>query len=239
MGTMTESDPSSAPDDEVRFATVSRRALLVRGGSAATVAAILGLSACGRHDDRAVLGDARSEPALVAGDRSTSSTVPTDATDSTAGATTTTEPATLGGEVTIDFTYEASGGRAHNPYVAVWVEDEDGDLVDTIALWFQGGQGVRWLDELRRWYLVDGSEASIVAISGATRTPGDHSVVWDLTDLDGGPIGPGRYYLCIEAAREHGPYSLIRAPLDLDGAGTTATLIPDGELTRATVDHAP
>lgn len=202
-----------------RLATLTRRALVARG--AATAAALLGLAACG-HDDAAVLGDARAG-APGASDESEP--------------TATTTPAALAGEVTVDFTYEASGGRIHDPYIAVWVEDADGALVDTLAVWFEGGQGIRWLDELRRWYSVDGSQESIDTLSGATRSPGTFSLVWDLTDLDGGPVEAGTYHVCIEAAREHGPYSLIREPVELDGTDTTVALTPDGELTDATVDH--
>jgi len=136
----------------------------------------------------------------------------------------------------IAFTYAASGGRVRNPYVAVWVEDEAGELVDTVALWFKQSQkGLRWLSDLRRWYSVDGSSATVDTVSSATRTPGSYQVAWDVTDLDGNQVPAGQYYVCIEAAREHGPYSLIREAITLAEGMAATDLADDGELSAASV----
>ena len=112
-----------------------------------------------------------------------------------------------GAELVVDFTYTAegtSGGGVKNPYVAVWVEDRAGELVATIALWFlQSEKGPKWLSDLRRWATVDGSDATIDAISSATRRPGEYSVLWDGTDTDGNLVAQGDYYIAIESSREH------------------------------------
>lgn len=42
--------------------------------------------------------------------------------------------------------------------------------------------------------------------------------------------------MCIEAAREHGPYSLVRGQVTLGDGDVTTELTPDGELSDATID---
>lgn len=143
-------------------------------------------------------------------------------------------------QLTVDFTYAVtSQGPAKNPYVAVWVEDAGGELVATVALWLlQSQKGVKWLNELRRWDSVDGSSETIEMISSATRTPGDYQLLWDGLAMDGSRVQAGEYYVCIEAAREHGPYSLIREQVNLGSDGFDLTLANDGELTDATVSYS-
>jgi hypothetical protein len=123
-----------------------------------------------------------------------------------------------------------------NPYIAVWIEDGAGDLVDTVALWFlQRQEGLRWLTDLRRWYNVDGSQQAIDTVSSATRRPGDYMLSWGMTDMDGAPVEAGEYYVCIESAREHGPYSLIRSAVTIEAGMGSVELPADGELSNATV----
>ncbi|MCB0972588.1 MAG: DUF2271 domain-containing protein [Acidimicrobiales bacterium] len=234
---MTPSPDRSDPIRRLRYVAVSRRAWLARGASAATAAAILGLAACG-NSDAGTLADAQSTTtAAAASDASTTTSAA--AADE---ATTTSEAATgeaLTGEVVVDLTYSSDGGgQVHNPYLAVWVEDADGNLVTTLAVWYeQSDKGSRWLNDLSAWVAADGSSETLQAVSGATRTAGDQSLIWDLTDLDGDPVPAGTYVINIESAREHGPHSLISQEVVLDSSSTTVSLDPDGELTDATVTH--
>lgn len=217
-----------------RFVAVSRRAFLARGATAATAVAMLGLAACTSSDDGDVLADQAGDNDSAAGTGAGAAT--TDDAASAAG-----DGGGLVGELAIAFAYTPSGGgRVENPYLAVWVEDADGELVDTVALWFKNTRkGQRYLKDLRRWASVDGSDSTIETLSGATRTPGDYTLAWDLTDLEGNPVAPGSYYVCIESAREHGPYSLIRQPLDLGNEPLQLTLDAQGELSDADVDYQP
>lgn len=122
----------------------------------------------------------------------------------------------------------------NNPYVAVWIEDSSGALVQTLGLWYlQGTKGKKWLNELRRWYSVDGSGTDTT--TSATRTPGDYAVVWEPAGSGSAP--GGSYFVCIEAAREHGPYSLIRQQFTLSDAPFTTALPSQGELTNASIAH--
>ena len=139
----------------------------------------------------------------------------------------------------MNFTFTAGAsdrGPARNPYTAVWVEDNDGNLVSVISAWYlQEQKGQRWLNELRRWYAIGGADHS-ANVTGSTRASGDYSVTWNGTDLDGNPVAEGEYVILIEAAREHGPYELVTGTLQVSGSGYTADLTPQGELTAASVE---
>lgn len=233
-----------------RYAAVSRRAFLARAASIGAGAAAL--AACGR-DDAAVFSQAGSTTTAPGGldddlhvtavDHHLDPASSASSTTSTAPATTTTAASgdAVHGELVTRFTYavRSSGGRVNNPYVAVWVEDADGRLVDTIALWYlQSQKGNRWLPELRRWYPASSSTRSQV-VSAATRAPGSYSVTWDCTDTSGQAVPAGPYSLCIEAAREHGPYSLIRQSITLGGQPFTVDLPANGELSDASATFTP
>jgi hypothetical protein len=182
-------------------------------------------------------------------DAETSSTETTaaDQTTDTDAPAETAQPApaaalAVAGELIVSFTYtRGAGGKIEWPYVAVWVEDGNGELVETIALFYeQGRRGARWLDHLDRWFAVDadrvaaGGTDDAATISSATRAPGTYDVAWDGTTA-GVAAGAGEYFICIESAREDGPYSLIREPVTLAGALPETPLPDDGELSAATV----
>jgi len=146
------------------------------------------------------------------------------------------------GELVVSFTYtQGAGGKNERPYVAVWVEDAQGELEATIALWYQQQRrGERWLDHLTRWYAVDADHVqaagatNTATISSATRTPGSYAVAWD--GMSGETPAPaGDYFVCVEAVREDGPYSLIREPFRLEGSLPITPLPSEGELSDATV----
>lgn len=114
-------------------------------------------------------------------------------------------------------------GRGYRrPYVAAWLTDKDDFPVRTILLWVQqDAKGRRWVPDLRKWNaddrirgIVDDKDL-VDAISGPTRSAGNHKVGWDGTDDNGEPLPPGTYTLHIEAAREHGTYQMIREKLEL------------------------
>lgn len=123
----------------------------------------------------------------------------------------------------VDFSLvRPQGGRGYRrPYVAVWLEDTDGFPVKTAVLWMQTEQpGPRWHRDLTRWYRNDRlrqvvEETELIGtISGATRGPGNYDAYFDGTDNAGKPLKPGTYTLCLEVAREHGSYQLIREKIE-------------------------
>lgn len=210
--------------------------------------------ACG-NDDQDVFAGATAEPEPT----TTTTTAPTTTAPPTTEPTTTdpladgtpesTEeaappdgPPAVTGEMVISFTYtQAAGGKSERPYVAVWIEDAVGDLATTVSLWYQTDRrGDRWLDHLNRWFGADldrtaaGGVDDVATVSSATRAPGSYAVVWDGT-IDGVSAVAGDYFVCVEAVREEGPYSLIREPVSLTGALPEVALPDNGELSIASV----
>jgi hypothetical protein len=85
-------------------------------------------------------------------------------------------------EVVVTWTYSATGGgRVHNPYVAVWVEDADGVPVRIVHFEYQLGKGRRWIDEMKRWARVDevfvalGKQSTADTTTSSTRVPGTYA----------------------------------------------------------------
>lgn len=252
-----------------RYTVVSRRAMLRRSlgvGAALTLPGLV--AACGGSaidvagapsstadpaptDPTGTPTDATAIPSPTE-PTATQATEPTAATAATetapieaptaevAAASTTAFPS--GSELVVDFTYTmGDGGKRVPPYVAVWIEDDAGELVETIELWYQlDKKGPRWLPDLKRWFRKEeafvalGNADETDIISTATRLPGAYSIVWDGI-VNGEALPAGAYYICIEAARERGPYSLIRQPRTLAGEAFSARLPDDAELSGASI----
>ncbi len=81
--------------------------------------------------------------------------------------------------------------------------------------------GPRWHRDLTRWYRNDRLRKTvektnlIETISGATRGPGTYQAVFDGKDNAGKVLEPATYTLCLEVAREHGTYQIIRKKIDI------------------------
>ena len=156
-------------------------------------------------------------------------------------------PIPTGSQLTIDFTYTPGTGGvgpARNPYVAVWIEDAKGIAARTLLVTYNQREQ-RYLQELRRWFTGEqsreaaGGATLATTVSGATRVPGDYSVVWDGLDDAGKALGLGDYFVCIEAAREHGPYELVRDQVTVGKDAFQKALTGSGELPSAAVDYKP
>lgn len=197
----------------LRYLDAVRHAKITRIAAAGAIVVIP--AACSSGD-----ADVFSEMTVV--------TVPDTAAPETTAIAVSASAFPAGSEMVVDFTYSTSEGRARNPYIAVWVEDSSGNLVQTISLWMlQSQKGTRWIRDLSSWYSASGGEAST---SGATRSAGTYSVVWDGTGLDGQPVPAGDYVLFVESAREHGPHSITSAPFAATGDGFAIDLPAVGEL---------
>jgi hypothetical protein len=133
---------------------------------------------------------------------------------------------------------QPGGGRSRRPYVAVWMEDSEGQSVRTLALWANTGRGRRWLPDLRRF--MRGQRAAggdLATASSATRIPGRYSLAWDGRDDAGRPVEQGHYHLCVEAAREHGSYQLIREPYSFASRPFKVALPGNPEIAGVTVEY--
>jgi thiamine biosynthesis lipoprotein ApbE len=146
-------------------------------------------------------------------------------------------------ELTVSVDLAQFEGRAERPYLAIWIEDKDKFPVRTLTVLYRDREA-RYLAELRAWYRADRMRAMaegteiIGSVSSATRAPGRYTFKWDMKDEQGKLVKPGAYTVCIEAAREHGTYQLMRQALDVGGADKQATLTINGvEITAASLDY--
>ncbi|CCA92018.1 DUF2271 domain-containing protein [Novosphingobium sp. PP1Y] len=134
------------------------------------------------------------------------------------GAATIASPA-MADTMTVDITIpRMSVAEYHRPYVAVWLEGEGGK-VRTLSVWYdkdkRGGEGKKWLNEMRTWWRKAGRSASIDGVSGATRAPGPQKLSIPAAALRGLPAG--NYQLVVEAAREVGGREVVKLPVSLGG----------------------
>lgn len=128
-------------------------------------------------------------------------------------------------------------GRVRRPFVAVWVEDQNHVPVRQLALWYNKP---RWLPELRAWYGQQRSaDFDATTIASATRSPGSYSLKWDGKNDQGEYVKQGKYTICIEAAREHGTYQLMRQEMDFNGKFKQQTLNGNVEIASAALDYRP
>ena len=132
------------------------------------------------------------------------------------------------------------GRRSSRPYVAVWIEDADKYPVRTLALWSNGG---RWLEDLKSWYRADQLRVSAEtttltpSVSSATRPAGKYSLKWDGKDNSGKLVKSGKYTVCLEVAREHGTYQIIRHELECNGTAAKIDLKGNVEIAAADLDY--
>ncbi|GAB4023811.1 DUF2271 domain-containing protein [Spirosoma koreense] len=137
-------------------------------------------------------------------------------------------------ELLISFELARFEGRSHRPFVAVWVEDEAGNPVRQLALWYNKP---RWLHDLRDWYNLRVSPDLASSVTSATRSPGQYTLVWDGKDDKGQYVKQGKYTVLIEAAREHGSYQLMRETMDFNGKVKQQPLPGNVEITAASLDY--
>src|SRR6218665_105431 len=85
----------------------------------------------------------------------------------------------------------------HRPYAAIWIEKADQSFVANVAVWYdlkmKNNEGTKWLKDMRQWWRKSGRDLQmpVDGISGATRAPGEHSVVFSgaKSPLDKLPAG--------------------------------------------------
>jgi hypothetical protein len=128
------------------------------------------------------------------------------------------------------------GGGLKNPYVVVWIENAAGVPVRSISLNYQAGRGEQYLRDLTRWARTAQASAAVATISSATKVPGAYKIVWDGNDDKKAPVAQGDYFVCIEAAREHGPYEIVREQISIGAESFVKPLAAKGELQDVTVE---
>ena len=231
-------------NSQSRFEEVSRRAFVMRALALGALVAAPGLG-CSKSD-KEVFSKPSTATGPTAAPTSTEGRVSTSAvaSGSTASAATGSDAVgsfPAGGHLAVNFTYTPkSGGEVHSPFIAVWVENSNGELVKTISLWYRASES-KYLKELQRWasgesaFRKAGAAESYDTVSGPTRIAGTYSVMWDGTNAAGVPVALGDYFICIEAAREKGPYELVRGGVKIADAAATTKLDDSGELNGVSV----
>jgi len=146
-------------------------------------------------------------------------------------------------ELAVNFSFRAPGGRYNRPYAAVWIEDERGTPVRTLSLWASSAPGKqKYLAELRRWWRGEQKRRAtdstdlVSTVSSPTRLAGNYTVIWDGRSDRHQPVPQGNYVLCLEMAREDGPYGRVRQPLTIGASPFRTAVDGDGELTDVTAE---
>jgi len=142
-------------------------------------------------------------------------------------------------ELAVDFSIVASsGGRYNRPYVAVWLEDAQGLPIRTLSVWADTGRGRRYLEHLTRWFQdTSGGSDLLSTVSSPTRNPGSYSLVWDGKNDKKAALPQGDYYFCLELAREHGPYTLVREKISVTDKGFAKKLVGGQDIGGIALDY--
>ncbi|WP_407572620.1 DUF2271 domain-containing protein [Deinococcus altitudinis] len=147
---------------------------------------------------------------------------------------------TTANELAISFTTFSSStfGRVQRPYVVVWIEDASGTPVRTVSLWMLNPpRGTRYLDELRRWYSAASTDNALLpTTTSPTPVAGSYTVVWDGKNDKGASVSQGDYFVCVESAREHGAYSLVRQRITVGAVPFKKSLGANAELKDVAVE---
>ncbi|MFC3032615.1 DUF2271 domain-containing protein [Pseudoalteromonas fenneropenaei] len=106
----------------------------------------------------------------------------------------------------------------HKPYLAVWIEDSQNQVVSNLAVWYdedmRNGEGEKWLKDMRQWWRRTGRTLTmpVDGVTGATRGPGQHALQFTLGQAPLQSLAAGDYQLRVEAAREVGGRELLNIP---------------------------
>ncbi|MCF8362763.1 MAG: DUF2271 domain-containing protein [Prolixibacteraceae bacterium] len=122
----------------------------------------------------------------------------------------------------VDFNTTTIEGGEYSPrhILAVWVEDTNGNFVNTVIVYAEERKS-----KLGKWNAASGGYKAD-AVTGATLSNNDqyHSVEWDLKNFAGQTVQNGTYTLCMEITSDDftGPYREVEFVLD----GNDFTLNP-------------
>ena len=98
---------------------------------------------------------------------------------------------------------------------AFWIEDMDGNYIDTLYVtqWTAQGGYRRRPTSISQWVSAalpsDMQQLEIDTISGATPKPGDYLVYWDFTDRIGNLVTGTQYRYFIEATMNFNDHALF------------------------------
>lgn len=134
----------------------------------------------------------------------------------------------------------------HRPYVAAWIATPDNAVAANLAVWYavdmRNGEGTTWLKDLRQWWRRSGRSLALPVdgVSGPTRAPGEHALVFKADDARLAALPPGAYQLVVEAAREVGGREVVSIPFTWSADGAIkAEARGEAELGRVSIETLP
>lgn len=144
-------------------------------------------------------------------------------------------------ELTVEIP-KLSVAEYHRPYIAIWLEDANGQVAATLSIWYavhlKDEEGEKWLKDIRQWWRRAGRALELPAdgLSSPTRPPGANKVEFK---SDSGPLtklAPGDYTLVVEASREVGGKEMVEIPFKwAPGSEATASAKGKEELGAVTL----
>ena len=135
------------------------------------------------------------------------------------------------GTLTVNLNFTHGNTLASNQY-AIWVEDNDGNLVRTIFVTaFTGNGGYeRRKDACPTWvskaHPSDLSDTEVDAFTGATPSNGRHSYTWDGKDDKGNYVKAGTYKIFVEGTLYWSSRVLYEGSFNYGGKDQNVTLTP-------------
>ncbi|MBM6550966.1 DUF2271 domain-containing protein [Marinomonas ostreistagni] len=134
--------------------------------------------------------------------------------------------ASLAQAATVEVAFEIprpDAERYAKPYVAIWAEQ--GRDSEHLLVWHLQGEKDKWLSDLRRWWRKVGRyDHHIDGLTGATKGPGHYSETFNVND------DWDKFTLYVEAARENGGRSLVKAKIDLNDGQSQYRIPAEDEL---------
>jgi thiamine biosynthesis lipoprotein len=128
-----------------------------------------------------------------------------------------------------------TGAReVYRPYVAVWIEDEQRQVVRTLTVW---GQDERWQRRMGTWWRQIRDVGAPYSVTRATRAPGAYEVVWNGADDSGRRLPAGNYTVRVEICREHGGHVVAAASIACGAEPVTVTLAETAESAASTISY--
>ena len=107
----------------------------------------------------------------------------------------------------------------HRPYVALWLERGDNSFVSNLSVLYdvkkKDNAGTKWVKDMRQWWRKTGRDLTLPldGVSGATRSPGEHTLTFPVAKEALNQLPAGQYQLVVEAAREAGGRELVKIPV--------------------------
>jgi FAD:protein FMN transferase len=129
------------------------------------------------------------------------------------------------------------GRSKERPYVAVWVENNSGELVRMLAFW--GNKSKYYANLSNAWGLMRRNENRFRAVTRATRPPGRYELVWDGLDEQHKPVPMGTYRIVVETNQEHGTYAKQSGTINLSESPTNITLPATTNFDAVVVEYGP